>query len=170
MPLSLKRLTSPAKEPKPSERQLVAIRRLFDGRGNDNDKDSLNRLTDECRKAGCPITEPGRSKRGIDDCPGWCELSARYTRDRKTEMAALGKDPGTAKPYRLGPAARRAYAALESGEVGASDLLEVEKLVFACRQDGCVVEDPGAATKCGVDACPGWCAKLELAWESWWSS
>ena len=169
MPLFLNKLVSPRRGwPQPSERQLAAIRRLHGGRGNENDKDALNGLTSACRKAGCPITEPGRSRRDPLDCPGWCELSARYARDRAAREASFGKDPGTAKPYRLGPAARRAYAALEAGDVGAPDLLELEKVASACKLDGCVVA--GEASGCGVDACPGWCAGLESAWRGWWSS
>ena len=167
MSLSLNRLTNPPKDPRPSERQLVAIRRLHAGRGNDDDKDALNRLTDKCRKAGCPITEPGRSTRSLGECPGWCDLSARYARDKKALRASLGEDPGTAKPYKLSREAMRAYAALEAGGTDAPDMLELEKLVFACKLDGCAAN--GQATKSGVDACPGWCALLERAWKRWWS-
>lgn len=160
--------------PATDERQRLALGRLAEGRGTDEDFRIVNDvLVPLCRSRGCPMVDPGRSRRKIGDCPGWCDLANEHAEAYEARRAAMEARRGEglpAKPYAPPARARRAYAALQGGSVGAADLLELEKIASACRADGCVRADPRARTKSGVAKCPGWCGVLERAWDLWWSS
>lgn len=158
-----KTITRPERKPQARTGELEALERLKHASATQDDVTNIRLLIDECGRYGCVYLKNSTSSRGMDVCPGWCDVLSAYEKmASKQETARTSSTP--IKPRRLTRAEKLAFVHFNNGALSVSDMLAIELLCRVCEDDGCVKKSDLS----GDIECPGWCTTRKQAHASWW--
>lgn len=158
-----KPITRPTRKPQASAGELEALERLRRGSASKSDITNIRLLIDECGRYGCAYLKNSASSRGMDVCPGWCDVLSAYEKAVAKQNAAR-KSSTPVKPRKLTRAEKLAFTHFDDGALSVSDMLAIELLCRMCEDDGCVKKSDSS----GDIECPGWCITRKQAHTSWW--